>query len=144
MPVWAPPWSGFFSVFFKYILLIMLSQPSQFPPLLPPSAQYPHFLQQSASFSSCPWVVHVSSLASHFLYYSFLFLKYLFLFRERVREGEREGEKHQSVASCMPPTGDLACNPGMCLDQESSQQPFSSQAGAQSTEPHQPGLLYCS
>ena len=30
------------------------------------------------------------------------------------REGEREGEKHQCVvASRMPPTGDLACNPGM-------------------------------
>ena len=31
------------------------------------------------------------------------------------REGEREGEKHQCVdASHAPPTGDLACNPGMC------------------------------
>ena len=40
---------------------------------------------------------------------------YLFIFRERRREGEREGEKHQRVvASCTPPTGDLACNPGMC------------------------------
>ena len=31
--------------------------------------------------------------------YFFLFLKifYLFIFRERGREGEREGEKHQSV-----------------------------------------------
>ena len=29
--------------------------------------------------------------------------------------GEREGEKHQCVvASHKPPTGDLACNPGMC------------------------------
>ena len=39
---------------------------------------------------------------------------YLFIFRKRGREGEREGEKHQRVvASCAPPTGDLACNPGM-------------------------------
>ena len=31
------------------------------------------------------------------------------------REGEREGEKHQCVvASCAPPTGDMARNPGMC------------------------------
>ena len=31
--------------------------------------------------------------------------------------GERG--KHQCVgASCMPPTGDLACNPGMCPDWE--------------------------
>ena len=32
---------------------------------------------------------------------------YLFIFTQRRREGEREGEKHQCVvASCMPPTGD--------------------------------------
>ena len=37
-----------------------------------------------------------------------LFLNILF-FRERGREGEREGEKHQCVvASHAPPTGDLA------------------------------------
>ena len=40
----------------------------------------------------------------------------------------------------MPPTGDLAHNPGMCPDWESNQWPFGTQAGAQSTEPHQPGL----
>ena len=40
---------------------------------------------------------------------------YLFIFRDRGREEEREGEKHQCVvASCAPPTGDLAHNPGMC------------------------------
>ena len=40
-------------------------------------------------------------------------------------EGEREGEKHQCVvASHMPTTGDLACNPGMCPDWESNQRPF--------------------
>ena len=33
----------------------------------------------------------------------------------------------------------MACNPGMCPDRELNQQPFGSQAGAQSTEPHQPG-----
>ena len=38
------------------------------------------------------------------------------------------------------PTGDLAYNPGMCLDWESNQQPFGSQASTQSTDPHQPGL----
>ena len=44
---------------------------------------------------------------------------YLFICRERGREGEREGEKHQClVASCMPPTGDLAHNPGICPDWE--------------------------
>ena len=39
-------------------------------------------------------------------------------FRERGREGEREGEKHQLVACLTPSTGELACNPGMCADQE--------------------------
>ena len=52
-----------------------------------------------------------------------LFLKkdfiYLFIFRERGKEEERE--KHQCVvATHMPPTGDLACNPDMCPDWESN------------------------
>ena len=43
------------------------------------------------------------------------------------------------VASHMPPTGELAHNPGVCPDWKSNQRPFGSQAGIQSTEPHQPG-----
>ena len=40
-----------------------------------------------------------------------------FIFREREREGERKGGKHQCVvASYTPPTGDLERNPGMCPD----------------------------
>ena len=71
------------------------------------------------------------------------FLKTLFIFRDRGREGEREGEKHQCVvASHVPPTGDLAHIPGMCPDWESNQRPFGSQAHAQSTEPHQPELTF--
>ena len=53
--------------------------------------------------------------------YFLIFLKIVFIFRERGQEGEREGDKHQLVASQMPPTGDLASNPGMCPDQESNQ-----------------------
>ena len=35
------------------------------------------------------------------------------------KERERNmSEKQQSVASLMPPTGDLACNPGMCPNWE--------------------------
>ena len=34
------------------------------------------------------------------------FKNILFIFRKREREGEREGEKHRSVASHMLPTGD--------------------------------------
>ena len=72
---------------------------------------------------------------------NFIFFSKDFIFR--AGEGEREGEKHQCVvASRAPPTGDLACNPGMCPDWESNQRPFGLQDGAQSTEPRQPGLNF--
>ena len=65
-----------------------------------------------------------------------------FIFRQRGSEGGREGEKHQCVAaSHAPPTGDLACNPGMCLNLESNLGPFGSQAGAQSTGHSSQGYL---
>ena len=64
---------------------------------------------------------------------------FIYLFRERGKEGE----KHQCVvASRAPPTGDLACHPGMCPGWESNQRPFGSQAGTQFTEPHQPGPIF--
>ena len=45
--------------------------------------------------------------------------KILFIFRQRGRGEEREGEKHQCVcAFCVPPTGDLVCNPGLCPEWE--------------------------
>ena len=41
----------------------------------------------------------------------------IYLFLERGRESEREGEKHHCVvASHMPPTGDLALSPGMGIE----------------------------
>ena len=48
---------------------------------------------------------------------------HLFLERGEGREGERERninvrEIHESLASHMPPTGNLAHNPGMCPDWE--------------------------
>ena len=39
------------------------------------------------------------------------------------------------------PAGDLALNPGMCPVWKLNQRPISSQDGAQSAEPQQPGLL---
>ena len=57
--------------------------------------------------------------------------KIVFIFRQRGREGEREGEKHQCVD----------CNPGMFPDQELNWRPFGSQASTQSTDPHQPGRM---
>ena len=54
--------------------------------------------------------------------------KYLFVFRQRGREGE----KHQRVfASRAAPTGDLACKPGMCPDWELNWRPFGLQASTQ-------------
>ena len=57
-------------------------------------------------------------LINKYLY--FYFLKFdLCIFGQRGRVGEREEEKHQCVvASHVAPTGDLACNPGMCPDWE--------------------------
>ena len=50
----------------------------------------------------------------YFLKILFIYL-FIYLFLERGREGEREGENYQCVvASHTAPTGDLACNPGMC------------------------------
>ena len=64
--------------------------------------------------------------------------KILCIFREG--KGGRKRGKHQCVvASCTPRTRGLAHNPGMSPDWESNRRPFGSQAGTQSTEPHQPG-----
>ena len=83
------------------------------------------------------------SLPSSTLKEIYIFKDFIYLFLERGKEGEREGEKHQCVvASQAPPTGDLAWNLGTCPDWELNWRPFGLQAGAQSTQPHQPGLKY--
>ena len=81
--------------------------------------------------------LHNGILLSH-KHNIFDFLRFsLFIFRERGREGEKEGEKYQCVvASHMASTGDLAHNPGMCPDWESNQRPYGSHTDAQPTEPH--------
>ena len=72
----------------------------------------------------------------------FLKIFYLFIFRERGGEGEKEGEK--TLSGCLsraPYQGpNLAHNPGMCPVWELNRRPFGSQAGAQTTELYQPGL----
>ena len=51
------------------------------------------------------------------LYSFFKIYLFIYFYRDGGREGEGEGEKHHCVvASCVPPTGDLACNPDMCPD----------------------------
>ena len=60
-----------------------------------------------------------SPYSTWYLFFIFIFLKILFIFRERGKEGGREGEKQQcAVASCVFPTGDLAHNLAMCPDWE--------------------------
>ena len=57
---------------------------------------------------------------------SILFLKkiFIYLFLDRGDGKLKEGEKHKCVvASHVPPTGDLAGNPGICPDWELNQQP---------------------
>ena len=62
----------------------------------------------------------------------------LFIFKERGREGEREGEKYQCVfSSHVPPTGYLVHNPGTALTGNQTSDWFV--AHTQSTELHQPG-----
>ena len=50
------------------------------------------------------------------------FLKdFIYLFLDRREGRKKEREKHQCMfASCVPPTRDLAVNPGMCPDWESN------------------------
>ena len=58
--------------------------------------------------------VHNLGFSDEFLLFFYFFSFYLFIYLF-LEEGEREGKKQQCVvASHAPPTGDLACNPGMC------------------------------
>ena len=67
---------------------------------------------------------------------------YLFLERGEGREKERERNINVWLPLVHPPTGDLACNPGLCPAWELNQGPFGSwAAGTLSTEPHKPGLF---
>ena len=71
---------------------------------------------------------------------TFIFLKILFIFKERGREGEREKVKHQCVVSShTPPTGEPSLQPRHVswLGIEPVTLWFA--AGTQSTEPYQPG-----
>ena len=76
-------WNSFFLYFLKlyftdYASTVVLI----FPPLPAPSST-PHSLRQSIHLCSCPWVMHVSSLATPFpiLYFTspWLFCNYIFV-----------------------------------------------------------------
>ena len=67
---------------------------------------FKHLASWLWSFKKLEIICNISQLDINY----FLFLKRFYLFLERGREGER----HQYVvASHVPLTGDLACDPGM-------------------------------
>ena len=78
------------------------------------------------------------------LYSSILqFLKrfYVFIFRQREREGERDGEKHQCVvASHATLLGTWPSTQACALTRNRTSDRLVHQAGAECTEPHQPGI----
>ena len=94
------------------------------------------------------WVIHVN-LDFYFIFKSVYFLKFYFRFYRERKGGERKGEKHwcEKETSVFGqgkrntyPDKDRTRNPGTCPDWESNLRPSGLQAGAQSTEPHQPVL----
>ena len=94
-----------------------------------------------------PYIWFHALIFSHSVDYLFYFLFFLniYLFSERG-EGRDEGRERNIMCErdinplpLAPPS--LAHNPGMCPNWELNWWPFSSQAGTQSTEPHQPGVL---
>ena len=74
--------------------------------------------------------------------YSFFFFK-IFYFLWTEGKGRRTRGRETSMCGCLlhAPTGDLACNAGMCPDWEFNQRPFCAGC-AQSTEVHHPGPIF--
>ena len=101
-------------------------------------------LYEAKTLPSCSLLNHqiLGKATTHSRHRVPIFL-HLFIYFYREREGEREGEKHQCVvASSMSPQQGPGLQLRHVLDWESNWQPLSSQAGAQSTDPHQPGPEY--
>ena len=73
----------------------------------------------------------------------FIFLMFYLLFLERREGKEEERERNISVwlPLVCPLLGTWPTTQACALDWELNWQPFRSQAGTQSTEPHQPGPL---
>ena len=75
------------------------------------------------------------------MYFFFFFKRfYLFIFRERGKEGEREGGKHQvQLLLAQPPQGTWPVTQAYACAW--NPRPPGSQTSTQSNEPHQPGLF---
>ena len=80
----------------------------------------------------------------YFFSYNFTFLKkdfiYLFLDRGEGREKEKEGNINVWLLLTRPLPGTWPATQA-CPDWELNPRPFVLQAGTQSTEPHQPGII---
>ena len=84
-------------------------------PPLSPSTQHPHSLRPSLFHCSCPWLMHISSLATPFstlyftspwLFCTYLFVLlvfkdffYLFIYRERGKGGR---ERERNITAWLP------------------------------------------
>ena len=108
-----------------------------------------HFIY--CEYFSMPLHVFLYNLLTRYMKFHWIdvlwFFKrfYLFIFSNRGREGEREGEKRVqdwSVSFYTPLTRDLVRKPGICSDWGSNLWHFSLQTGTQSPEPHQLGLSW--
>ena len=86
---------------------------------------------------SVPFFLFPSFFLSFFLSLTF----YLFTFRAEGREKERERNISVWLPLAHPIPATWPATQACALDWESNWRPFGSQAGAQSVEPHQPGLF---
>ena len=72
-----------------------------------------------------------SFISDYLMEKTFFWKKILLSYLERERNGGRQRGKHWLVVSRMPPTADLASNPGMCPDWELNQWHLGLQDNAQ-------------
>ena len=102
----------------RYLLNEHVSKTSSFTSLFKTHSSHP----DTPSSPSLPLSTSLTQPSVSVLVSFFLFKRFTYLFLEGG-EGERDGMKHQCVvASCVLPSGDLTCNPGMCPDWESNRQ----------------------
>ena len=81
-------------------------------------------------------------IISHLNIFKKIFKKdFICLLLERGEGGRKKGRETCEKYNHMAPAGDLAHNPGMCPDWDSNRRSFGSQASAQFTESHLPGLI---
>ena len=77
-------------------------------------------------------------------FFSFLFKDFIYLFLERGEGKEKERERNINVWLPLthPLLGTWPAHPGRCPDWELNWRPFGSQACSESTELHDPGLIF--